>query len=195
MEPSVTVSGNIRAAIIVGTLLVMVAGCTKPNEPGRYDRANTTESVTTMRGIVLSVRQVEVTGQKTGDNTTGNILGGAGGAVAGSAVGKGRGSLLGAILGVAAGVIATDKVQDLATAYQAFEYIVEVEAPITRIEGLDRDRKTNVSRADEKILRTVIQQEEKPLAVGARVFLIDGKDPRVIPDSSAQPQPKVDLSG
>lgn len=173
--------------------LTLVVGCTRPNNPERYDRANTDISARTYRGIVLSVRQVEVSGQQGGSNTAGNIAGGALGGVAGSTVGGGRGGLLSAIVGVVGGVIAADKVQELATAHKAYEYVVEIEAPLERREGTVASSNANITYSVEKILRTVIQQDERPLAVGSRVFMIDSKDPRVVPDSAAAAQPKVDL--
>lgn len=181
-------------AMFLGLAVALVAGCTRPNNPERYDRGNTDASARTYRGIVLSARQVEVSGQQSGgSNTVGNIAGGAAGGVVGSAVGGGRGGLLSTIIGVVGGVIAADKAQELATAHKAYEYIVEIEAPVERREGSVASSNANLTYTFEKVLRTVVQQDERPLAVGARIFLIDNKDPRVILDSTTQPQPKVDL--
>ena len=183
------------SAALCCLVVALAAGCTRPNNPDRYDRSKAMTSAPTYRGIVLSVRQVEVTGQEKGSNIAGNIAGGAAGGVAGSTIGGGRGGMLAAIAGVVGGAILADRAQDIATAHVAFEYIVEVEAPVYRREGDVGGTQANLTGTFEKVLRTVIQKDEKPFAIGSRVFLIDNKeDPRVIPDGTAQPQPKVDLS-
>jgi len=180
---------------LLALVLVLVGGCTRPNNPDRYDRSKAMESAPTFRGIVVSARQVEVSGQERGSNTAGNIAGAAAGGVAGSAIGGGRGGLLSAIAGVVGGAVLADRAQDVVTAHVAYEYIVEIEMPIMRREGEWVGTRANLSTGMEKVLRTVVQKDESPIAAGSRVFLIDHrKDPRIIPDGAAQPQPKVDLT-
>lgn len=184
--------GRISSCVALALVLAATTSCSRPNNPERYERRNTEKSVKTFRGVVLNVRQVEVSGQQ-GGNLPGNAMGGAAGGVAGSAAGSGRGSVLGAIAGVIGGAVVADKFQDGATAYNAYEYIVEVEAPVIRREGIWFGLDANLTSVSEKILRTVVQQDTQPMTVGARIFLIDGKDPRVILDVSVQPQPKIDM--
>jgi len=182
------------AALMVATVLALLlaTGCTRPNNPDRYERRNTEKSVNTYRGIVLNVRQVEVSGQQ-GGNLPGSAAAAAAGGVVGSAAGGGRGSVLGAIAGVIGGAVIGDKVQDGVTAYNAYEYIVEIEWPTHRRQGDLWGANANLAFGWEKILRTIVQQDAQPMSIGARIFLIDGRDPRVIPDATAQAQPKVDM--
>jgi outer membrane lipoprotein SlyB len=102
----------------------ILSACNPPSQ-NRYDSPDIGHNAIIQFGVVLSERQVEITGQNTG---AGAVGGTAAGAIAGSALGQGRGSLLmlvgGAIVGGIAGHIAEQALKDR----QGVEYIVKFPA-------------------------------------------------------------------
>lgn len=145
--------------------LLALAACGQSYSPDTYATRAVQQANRAERGVIVGVRRVEIQA----DGTTGATAGAAAGAAAGSQIGQGGlanafsaigGGVLGGLLGTATERAAGDT--------NGFEYIV---------------RKDN----KEKDLVSVVQKDEKPLAIGQRVLVISGNQARIVPDYTTDP--------
>lgn len=136
-----------------------VAGCAKNISPNDYAVGSVGQVNRAVRGIVISVRNVNISGSQSG---VGGAAGATGGAVIGSAIGGGtRSNMVGAIGGAVIGGIVGSAIEEGSTRQQGMEYVVETQ---------------NGS------LITVVQGSEPPLSVGSKVIVLYGTRSRLIPD-------------
>jgi outer membrane lipoprotein SlyB len=147
-------------------LAVSVTGCGPDYSPNTYSSNAVQQANKVDQGVVVGVRQVDVSAA----GTTGTLVGGAAGGIAGAQAGSGVTSALGALGGSLVGGIAGNAAEHVAGDTHAFEYIV---------------RKSNGD------LLSVTQKDEMPLAVGQKVLVISGNQARVVPDYTVPaPPPK-----
>lgn len=119
---------------------VLLSGCGKQISPNTYSEAHVGEASRTFRGIVVSVREVNIQAhERIQDNTTGGLIGGVAGGVAGAQFGQGRGQLAagaaGALLGAAVGAFAEQEM----SGQTGLEYVIELANGEMRtvVQGLD----------------------------------------------------------
>jgi outer membrane lipoprotein SlyB len=151
-----------RSAIVGVSLagfvvVALLAGCSSDYSPNTYNATAVQQANKTEQGIVVGVRQVDVTAS----GTTGAVVGGAAGGIAGSQVGNGATSAFGALGGSLVGGLIGIGAEHAAGDTTAYEYIV---------------RKTN------KELVSVTQKGDPPLAIGEHVLVIAGAQARIVPD-------------
>ncbi len=147
-------------------LAASVTGCGPDYSPNTYSSNAVQQANKVDQGVVVGVRQVDVSAA----GTTGTLVGGAAGGIAGAQAGSGVTSALGALGGSLVGGIAGNAAEHVAGDTHAFEYIV---------------RKSNGD------LLSVTQKDEMPLAVGQKVLVISGNQARVVPDYTVPaPPPK-----
>lgn len=140
---------------LLGIVLLLTA-CTRDISPDTYSVGSVGEANRTVRGTIISARDVKITGNKSG---IGAGAGAAGGAVAGSAIGNGgRSNALGAIGGAVVGGIAGAVIEENSTLQMGIEYVVETE---------------------NNNLITLVQGEPR-LSKGSKVLVIYGNPTRII---------------
>jgi outer membrane lipoprotein SlyB len=138
---------------------IFVISCTPNVSPNSYAVGSVGQVNRAVRGKVVSVRPVHISGSQSG---VGGAAGAAGGAVAGSAIGGGaRENVLGAIGGAVVGGIAGSMIEEGATKQEGIEYVVETE---------------NGS------LITLVQGNDTFFSVGDKVIVLYGTPSRIIPD-------------
>ncbi len=111
------------AALLTATSLL--SGCATTESGSSYTHNQAQREMTVRMGVVESVRQVTISGNKSG---TGEMTGGLIGGIAGSNIGGGsRGSAVGAILGAVGGAIAGHAIEESATKKTGLEITVRYE--------------------------------------------------------------------
>jgi outer membrane lipoprotein SlyB len=139
-------------------LLAGLGACNPDYSPNTYSGAAVQQANKVERGIVVGVRQIDVSAQPTAGVATGAAAGGIAGSQApgggvGAALGAVGGSLIGGIVGTAAEHNAADTT--------AYEYVV-------------RETKGD--------LVSVTQQDTLPLQIGTHVLVIAGAQARIVRD-------------
>lgn len=126
-----------RLRPLLGTVLIMLAGCAQNLSPQTYSVGSVGQVNRTVSATVISAREVNVAG-------TSGIGGGAGtaaGAVVGSGAGgnNSRGNIIGAIGGAIVGGLAGAAIESNATKQKGIEYVVETENGnlMTIVQGID----------------------------------------------------------
>ena len=112
------------------------------------------------QGVIISVRPVQIQGDSQAGTVTGGLVGG----VAASTIGRGSGSVLSSLGGALLGAFVGGLTQEELSEQQALQYIV---------------------RLTDGNMITVIQGKRNRLAVGQRVFVLYGRETRLIPDDLA----------
>lgn len=156
--------------MVVCSTAAMLSGCAREISSNVYSDSHVGEASRTFRGIVVSVREIEVTNaEKLQENTTGMTAGALAGGVGGYQFGKGRGQVASTAAGAILGAVAGAYAEKALSSQTALEYIVE----LTTGE-----------------MRTVVQGKDTKYTPGQRVLLIVGQQgrSRIIPDSSPAPQ-------
>jgi outer membrane lipoprotein SlyB len=148
------------AAFVVPALL---AGCGPDYSPNTYDAAAVQQANKVERGVVIGVRQIDVSAAGVVGTATGAAAGGVAGA---QTPGGGVAAAFGAIGGGLVGGLLGNSVEHAAGDTQAFEYIV---------------RETNND------LVSVTQKDAAPLKIGTKVLVIGGKQARIVPDYTVNP--------
>lgn len=153
----------LRSVAVILVAALALGGCAREIGGSTVDSSRIGGAVATERGVIESVRIVQVQeGDRTQDNLIGAVVGGLAGGVAGNQIGGGTGRVIatgaGAILGAGAGAAA----QQQLSRQTAVEYVVRL----------------SFGR-----LVTVVQADAQPLPVGAPVFVQTGQGQRarVIP--------------
>jgi len=119
---------KISLSIITSLLVtVLLGGCAKNISSDQYSEDEVGAIKQTYRGVILNVRNVQVTGADSlGDNTAGVLGGGVGGALLGSQFGKGRGTMVGGVLGAAAGALGGALLEKKLKEQDGVEYTIEL---------------------------------------------------------------------
>ena len=147
----------IARVALIAALAAGLAGCGPDYSPNTYasnavQRANKVD-----QGVVVGVRQVDVSAS----GAVGTVTGAAAGGIAGAQVGNGATSAFTALGGSLVGGLAGAAAEHATSDTKAFEYIV---------------RKTNGD------LLSVTQKDDVPLAIGQKVLVIAGDQARVVAD-------------
>lgn len=149
-------------------VLTALGGCGPRYSPNTYSVGAMQQAAKVDRGVVIGVRQVDVSAA----GVVGGAAGAAAGGIAGSqAPGGGVGSAFGALGGALIGGLVGTGAEHVAGDTTAYEYIV---------------RKSNGD------LLSVTQKDRTPLALGTKVLLIEGKEARIVADyteAAAPPAP------
>ena len=148
----------------LAALAASVAGCGPSYSPNTYASNAVQQANKVDQGVLVGVREVDVSAA----GTTGTLIGGAAGGIAGAQAGSGVTSAFGALGGSLVGGIAGNAAEHVTGDTHAFEYIV---------------RKSNGD------LLSVTQKDEAPLAVGQKVLVISGNQARVLPDYTTSVEP------
>lgn len=113
------------ATAVMLTAVVALAGCaTGSSSGGAYSRSQARQEQTVRLGVVESVRQVTIEGER---GPVGAITGAVVGGYAGSNVGHGRGSELATVLGAVAGGLAGSAIEGKVTTRAGLEITVKLE--------------------------------------------------------------------
>jgi outer membrane lipoprotein SlyB len=156
----------VRFALCVA-LAAGVAGCGPDYSPNTYASNAVQQANKVDQGVVVGVRQVDVSAS----GTVGTVTGAAAGGIAGAQVASGATSAFTALGGSLVGGIAGAAAEHATSDTKAFEYIV---------------RKTNGD------LLSVTQKDDVPLGIGQKVLVIAGNQARVVADYTVpvEPPPK-----
>ncbi|HBO58694.1 MAG TPA: hypothetical protein DD624_02130 [Alphaproteobacteria bacterium] len=148
---------------LIWTLLFIVTGCATDINDNAYSLSSVGRASAVAQGVIVDVRTVSIQGS----NGAGSVLGGVAGGVAASTIGRGAGSVLASVGGALAGAFIGGITQNELTKQQALQYIVRL--------------------ADGDMIN-VIQGLNNPLSVGQKVFVLYGKETRLIPDTLPAPK-------
>lgn len=113
---------------LVSLLLVALLGlaaCATNKSGDTYTNRQARQEMTVRLGVVESVREVQLEGEKTG---VGSVAGAAVGGVAGSSIGGGKGQIVGAVIGAVLGGLAGNAIEEGATKRQAMEITVKLDS-------------------------------------------------------------------
>ena len=157
---------------VVTLLVLLLSGCMRNISPDTYAVGTVGQVNRAAKGVIVSARQVNISGSQSGVGAAG---GAAAGGVAGSAIGgAARENIIGAIGGAVVGGIIGSVIEEGSTRPTGMEYVIETE---------------------NGALINVVQGQEPRMAVGQRVIVIYGTRSRVIPDQSgALPGASPDIS-
>lgn len=115
---------DIRTTSLLCAALLALAGCAGSQSGSSYSQTQARGEMTVRMGVVESVRQVTIEGERT---PVGALAGGAIGGVAGSNVGGGKGSTVGAILGAVAGGVAGNAIEEHASKRAGLEITIKLD--------------------------------------------------------------------
>lgn len=141
----------------IASMALAVAACGPNYSPDTYASSAVQQASKVDKGVVIGVREVQVTSS----GTAGAVAGGAAGGIAGAQVGTGAVSALSALGGSLIGGLAGAATEKVTSETKAFEYII---------------RKPNGD------LVSVTQKDETALKIGTTVLVIAGTQARVVPD-------------
>lgn len=145
---------NVARIALCLVAAVSLGACARDLGGASVDSARVGQAQNTERGVVRSVRAVNITeGDRLQDNVGGGLVGGVAGGLIGSQIGGGRGAVVATGLGALAGAAAGAAAQRETSRQTGFEYVVEV----------------NFGR-----LLTVVQTDAQPIPVGTQVFVMTG---------------------
>ena len=142
---------------LIAALAAGLAGCGPDYSPNTYASNAVQQANKVDQGVVVGVRQVDVSAS----GAVGTVTGAAAGGIAGAQVGNGATSAFTALGGSLVGGLAGAAAEHATSDTKAFEYIV---------------RKTNGD------LLSVTQKDDVPLAIGQKVLVIAGDQARVVAD-------------
>ncbi len=143
--------------VIPAVLGAALAGCGPSYSPNTYATDAVQQAAKVDPGIVVGVREVDISAS----GTTGALVGGAAGGIAGSQVGEGAEKAFTTLGSTLVGGIAGSTAEHVISDAQAYEYIV---------------------REPKGDLVSVTQKDKVPLVIGQKVLVIAGKQARVVPD-------------
>src|SRR5262245_51902411 len=109
---------------VIMTLTTLLVGCAGDISPNDYNYQYVGAASNTVRGVIVSMRPVQVNGGTTAP--VGAIAGGVAGAAAGSAIGNGtRAGIIGGVGGALLGGIAGNYIQNHLSTQTGIEYVVK----------------------------------------------------------------------
>lgn len=152
--------------LLPGLLLPTLAGCKPGYSPNTYAATAAQQEAAVQRGIVIGVRQVQISTSGAVGAAAGGAVGGLAGAqVPGGSVGTALGAIGGTLVGGVGGAAAAQAVGET----KGWEYIVQ--------ESGDK-------------LVSVTQTSKTALPIGQHVLVIaDSQQARIVPDYTVQPAP------
>ena len=115
---------TILIASALATATALTSGCASSQREDVYRRDQARSSQVVERGVVQSVRGVQIEGTKSG---IGSAAGGIAGGIAGSGVGDGRGAGVASVIGAVIGGIAGAATEEVATRKDGVEIIVDLD--------------------------------------------------------------------
>ena len=145
-------------AFVFFLLNIFLVSCAQDINDNFYQQSSVGGVNGVGQGVIIDVRPVQIQG----GSQSGSLVGGIAGGVAASTVGEGSGSVLASVGGALLGAFIGGVTQKELTSQEALQYIVRL--------------------SDGNII-TVIQGKKNRLAVGQRVFILYGKETRLIPDN------------
>lgn len=143
--------------LLIFAAVAALTSCGPSYSPDTYATDAVQQAAKVDQGVIVGVRQVDISAS----GTTGAVVGGAAGGVAGSQVGEGAEKALTTLGSTLVGGIAGSAAEHVVSDTTAYEYIV---------------------REPKGDLVSVTQKDRVPLAIGAKVLVIAGKQARVVPD-------------
>lgn len=163
MKTRLSVS-RMLALAAVGVSMLAAAACAPVNTGSTYGPYQMGRPAPVDRGIIVSEREVDVSGPRTG---VGTVVGAGSGAIIGSTIGRStRANLLGAIGGAVIGGVIGTGVEQAVSHGKAVEFIVQ--------------------RPDRSTF-SIVQTNEDRLQVGEHVLIIHGEQTRLVRDTSVSP--------
>lgn len=153
--------------------IVALAGCTPDYSPNTYNGSALQQANKVDTGVVIGYREVRISD----DGTVGTVTGGAAGGILGAELGSPTvPTALAALSATVVGGVVGATIQHATGDTTGWEYIV---------------------REPKGDLVSVTQREPKPIAIGQKVLVIEGKQARIVPDyataeSDTTPAPKAD---
>lgn len=115
---------KITQLIVALLVAALLGGCAGSLSGGSYSRSQAREEMTVRMGVVESVRNVAIEGEK---GMAGTVAGAVLGGYAGSKIGAGRGSELAAVLGAVGGAVAGRALEEKVTSKQGLEITVKLD--------------------------------------------------------------------
>jgi len=158
-EVALTLRHLICALVVAG-----LSGCGPNYSPDTYSTTAVQQANKVEQGVIVGVRNVDVSAT----GAAGAVTGAAAGGIAGAQVGSGPISALSALGGSLVGGLAGTAVEHATADTSAFEYIV-------RKSGGD--------------LVSVTQKDKTPLTLGLHVLVIAGNQARIVPDYTVPAEP------
>jgi outer membrane lipoprotein SlyB len=157
-----------KPALICLAALLPLAGCGDQYSPDTYATRAVQQANKVEQGVIVGMRQVNISaGGETGA-ATGAAAGGVLGAQApGSGIVSALGGVGGALIGGLAGTAAEHQMVDTT----AFEYVVRV--------------------TGKNDLVSVTQKDQRPLELGTKVLVITGNQARIVVDYTVPPEPQT----
>lgn len=150
---------KIYILICLSLFFVNLISCTRNVSPNSYAVGSVGQVNRAVKGIIISAREVEISGNQSG---LGGSAGAAAGATAGTFIGGGaRENILGAIGGAVIGGVVGSIAEEGSTRQKGIEYVIETE---------------------NGALISIVQGVEPLLAVGKKIILLYGTRSRIIPD-------------
>ncbi|MBN9509149.1 MAG: hypothetical protein J0I21_08535 [Alphaproteobacteria bacterium] len=149
---------RLMRTVAVCAVPALLVSCGPDYSPNTYSAAAVQQANKVERGVVIGVRQIDVSAAGVVGAATGAAAGGVAGA---QTPGGGVATALGAIGGGLVGGLLGNTVEHATDDTQAYEYIV---------------------RETSKDLVSVTQKDAVPLKVGTKVLVIGGKQARIVPD-------------
>jgi outer membrane lipoprotein SlyB len=153
---------------------IALAGCSPDYSPNTYNGSAVQQANKVDTGIVIGYREVRISD----DGSVGTVTGGAAGGILGAELSSPTvPTALAALGGTVVGGVVGATIQHVSGDTKGWEYIV---------------------REPKGDLVSVTQREPKPIAIGQKVLVIEGKQARIIPDYATaslddpKPVPKAD---
>ena len=144
------------------TLLLGISGCSM-HSGSTYERSEMGSPQYFKKGVILSIREVEIKGTESG---TGAVVGATAGGLAGSTLGGGTATrALGAVGGAVIGGLLGHATEDLITSGTASEFIIQ---------------------PNKGEPYAVVQVNDEELKAGERVLIMDSGNIRIVRDQSQQ---------
>ncbi len=141
---------------------VGIQACTqKVTNSTSYARSEMGRVSTIMKGVILDIREVNITGTNSGIGAGAGAI--AGGTAGSSVGGNGRSNIIGAVGGAVIGGIAGAAAENAATSGVAYEFVVE---------------------QDNGQIIGIVQSNEQNLAVGEKVLISRSDRARLIRDNT-----------
>ena len=143
---------------VLFVLCFLLFSCAQDINDDSYQISSVGQANRVGQGVIVYVREIQIQGNSEAGALTGGLAGG----VAASTIGRGSGSVLASVGGALLGAFIGGVTQKELSEQKALQYIVQL--------------------TDGNMI-TVIQGMKNRFAVGQRVFVLYGKETRLIPDN------------
>ena len=147
---------KVKTILLSVVIIGILAGCTASNTGSTYSRTDMGRIATVMKGKIIAIREVKISGNKELGTATGASLGAIGGSSAGN---DSRSNVAGAIVGAVVGGLAGAAIEEDSTKGLASEFIIE--------------------QNNGQII-AIVQTNEENLQVGEQVLILRSGKARVI---------------